>query len=210
VIVTPPYRTVILAGVKLYCEGLAQRLADTPLLVVDMTTTWTDAREKVQMHRPDVVLVDASSRAVLSHVDALRDAGPVTIVAFAVGEDEGDVIACAEAGVAAFVERSASIDDLIAATLRAVQGELTMSPRAAAALFRRVGTMSRPYMQPKGMRLTVREREVYLMLRDGMTNKDIAKRLGLRLPTVKNHVHHLLEKLGVHRRMDAVALTTRG
>jgi two-component system nitrate/nitrite response regulator NarL len=207
---TPSYRTVILAGVKLYCEGLAQRLANSPLVVVEMATTWSEAYEKIRALHPDVVLVDASSRDVLPHVDALRDAGPAQIVAFAVGEDEGDVIACAEAGVSAFVERSASIDDLVAAVTRAVQGELALSPRTAAALFRRVGTLSRPYVMPRGMRLTAREREVFLMLRDGMTNKDIAKRLGLRLPTVKNHVHHLLEKLGVHRRVDAISLTVRG
>lgn len=205
---TVPYRTVILASVKLYCEGLEQRLSNTPLLVVAMATTWSEAYEKIRELSPDVVLVDASSRDVLPHVDALRDAGPAKIVAFAVGEDEVDAIACAEAGVAAFVERSASIDDLVSAVVRAVQGELTLSPRAAAALFRRIGTLSRPYALPRGTRLTAREREVHLMLRDGMTNKDIAKRLGLRVPTVKNHVHHLLEKLGVHRRVDAIALTS--
>jgi two-component system, NarL family, nitrate/nitrite response regulator NarL len=205
--VNPSYRTVILGTVKLYCEGLAQRLAGTPLLVVDMATTWPEALDRIRRQRPQVVLMDASSHEFLPHVALLREVRDLVVVAFAVSEDEGDIIACAEAGVSAFVERSASIDDLVTAVVRGIHGELQLSPRAAATLFRRVGTLGRPDALPRGTRLTGREREILLMLRTGLSNKEIAASLGLCVPTVKNHVHRLLEKLGVHRRRDAIALT---
>lgn len=205
--VTPSYRTVILGTVKLYCEGLAQRLSATPLHVIDMATTWAEAYDRIRRHRPDVVLMDASSHEFLPHVALLRDVQDLIVVAFAVSDDEGDIIACAEAGVSAFVERSASIDDLVDAVVRGLRGELQLSPRLAATLFRRVGTLGRPGALPRGARLTAREREILLMLRSGMSNKEIATGLGLCVPTVKNHVHRLLEKLGVHRRSEAVALT---
>lgn len=202
----PRYRTVVVSGVKLFCEGLAQRLAGTQLAVVALATSWDEAYDAVRCLHPDVVLVDASSREFLAHVGSLRELGHAQVVAFAVGEDEGDAIACAEAGVTAFVERSASIEDLVGAVLRGAKGELHLSPRMAAALFRRVGLLAHVEAMPRGAKLTTREHEILLMLRNKMTNKEIAARLGLSLPTVKNHVHHLLEKLGVHRRVDAVAI----
>lgn len=202
---TPPYRALVVSGVRLFCEGLAQRLAGTSLAVVDVATTWPVACELVRRLHPDVVLIDASSREFLPHVAALREVAHAHVVAFAVEEDEGAAIACAEAGVSAFVERSASIEDLVAAVERGVRGELQLSPRMAGALFRRLGARRHPAPAlPRGARLTAREREIFLMLQNRMTNKEIAVRLGLRLSTVKNHVHHLLEKLGVHRRNDAV------
>lgn len=205
--VTPSYRTVILGTVRLYCEGLAQRLSGTPLNVIDMASTWPEAYDRIRRQRPQVVLMDASSHEFLPRVALLREVQDLIVVAFAVNEDEGNVIACAEAGVSAFVERSASIDDLVDAVVRGLRGELQLSPRMAATLFRRVGTLGRPGAVPRGAHLTAREREILLMLRSGMSNKEIAAGLGLRLPTVKNHVHRLLEKLGVHRRGEAIALT---
>jgi DNA-binding NarL/FixJ family response regulator len=57
--------------------------------------------------------------------------------------------------------------------------------------------------------LTVREREIARLVEDGLSNKQIAGRLGIEVATVKNHVHNLLEKLQVHRRGEAVARLRR-
>ncbi len=57
-----------------------------------------------------------------------------------------------------------------------------------------------------GLSLTDREREIVELLDQGLSNKEIAQRLAIRLPTVKNHVHSILEKLNVHRRGEAAAL----
>lgn len=110
--------------------------------------------------------------------------------------------ACAHAGVDGFCERGASLDGLVAAIVGASRGELEVTPRVAAALFRRVRRPddAKPSIQSPG--LTEREADVYELLR--LTNKEIASRLGLSVSTVKNHVHSLLTKLGVHRRSDAI------
>jgi DNA-binding NarL/FixJ family response regulator len=177
------------------------------LNVVAIATNWSDAYEQIRLLRPDVALIDASSREFMPHVTSVRELGIPQVVAFAVGEDEGEVIACAEAGVTAFVERSASIDDLIAAVTRGARGELQLSPRTAAVLLRRIRRVPEAMSVPRGAHLTAREREIWAMLRNKMSNKEIAAQLGLSVPTVKNHVHHLLAKLGVHRRVDALLLT---
>jgi two-component system nitrate/nitrite response regulator NarL len=68
---------------------------------------------------------------------------------------------------------------------------------------RRMGPRGRP---PGASRLTVREREILGLIDDGMSNKEIARKLCIEVRTVKNHVHNLLEKLSVHRRGEAAAL----
>lgn len=208
--VDPPHRAVILSGVRLYCEGLSERLArNDQLRIVGIATTLADAQELFRELRPNVLLIDASAREFLRAVSSLRQLSTAVVVAFAVGDEEGEAIACAEAGVNAFVERGASVDDLVRAVVGCARGELSLSPRLVAALFRRVAYLARVATVTPVADLTVREAEIYSLLRQGLSNKEIAARLRLRISTVKNHVHRLLEKLGVHRRTEAAALSRR-
>jgi DNA-binding NarL/FixJ family response regulator len=129
------------------------------------------------------------------------------IVAFAVAEVDEVVLACAEAGVASYVPRDASIEDLVASVHRAARGEMLCSPRIAATLFRRVAALAAE-VQPAAaaaVLLTRREREIVELIDGGLSNKEIAQRLSIEVATVKNHVHNLLEKLHVHRRGQAAA-----
>jgi two-component system, NarL family, nitrate/nitrite response regulator NarL len=208
--VNSPFRAVVVSDVRLFVEGLAQRLSSDPTLtVVGTAGDAATACECVRRLQPEVVLIDASSPEFLRIVPVLRDAGASQIVAFAVGEREADAIMCAEAGVSALVERSASLNDLLNAVRAGSRGELALSPRLTAMLFRRVGLLSRDGVVQTAPDLTSRESEILALLQVGLSNKQIAARLGIRLPTVKNHVHRLLEKLGVHRRAEAVALARR-
>jgi DNA-binding NarL/FixJ family response regulator len=125
-----------------------------------------------------------------------------------VTESERTVIDCAEAGVAAYVMRDESIEQLVETLAGVARREARCSPRLAGMLLRRVTELAanghvpeRPGEPP----LTQREREVLGLLADGLTNKQIAHRLSIEMPTVKNHVHSILGKLDVHRRTEAVA-----
>jgi DNA-binding NarL/FixJ family response regulator len=136
----------------------------------------------------------------------------VRVVALASSETEPDVIAYAEAGVSGFVTREESLADLVATILRAAAGDLVVSPQIAGTLLRRVTLLAaeRPWRSPADS-LTARELQVALLLDEGLSNQQIARRLQLELSTVKHHVHHILRKLGVARRSEAVAhLRQRG
>ena len=205
-----PFRAVIVSGVHLYGHGLAHQLSRFPqLAVAGVAFESAEACECVRRVRPQVVLLDASFPSFLTLVPTLREAGAAHIVAFAVGEFEADALLCAQAGVSAFVDRTASIEDLVNTVNASARGELWMSPRLVAMLFRRVGLLSRTHAAPGTVNLTAREAEILALLQQGLSNKEIASQLRLRLSTVKNHVHRLLEKLGVHRRAEAVALARR-
>jgi two-component system nitrate/nitrite response regulator NarL len=199
------HRIVIASYVRLYCEGLVACLRGVGGIdVIGVATAPDELLDLCNALAPDVVVLDAAAPMPLPSLDALRRR-PRTI-AFGVGSSASDVIACAEKGISAYVPRDASVEDLVAAIERVVRGEIVLSPRVAGELWRRLGTgdgRSRPV--PNG--LTRREQEVLALMRDGSANKEIASRLRISLSTVKNHVHHILDKLGVQRRGQAAAIS---
>jgi two-component system, NarL family, nitrate/nitrite response regulator NarL len=201
-------RVLIVAEIRLYREGLAAMLR-AESAGIDVVATAAGADDAVRGLRelsPDIVLLDmAPDNAWL--VRALEAAVPGTrVVALAVPENEREVLACAEAGVAGFVTRDASVEDVAAAVQSAARGEVLASPRMVATLFARIATLALE-RSPESIesRLTARELEILNLIDQGLSNKEIARRLTIELSTVKNHVHNIFEKLNVSRRSEAAA-----
>ena len=135
----------------------------------------------------------------------------VKIVALGVAEVEQVVMACAKAGVSGFVAPSGSVKDVVAAVHSAVRGELVCSPRMAAMLLNGVSALvARPLADVDNDTLTQREREIVLLMSEGLSNKQIARSLGIQNATVKNHVHSILSKFRVRRRGEVAAQLRRG
>lgn len=202
-------RVIIVTDVCLFREGLRGVLARSDLKVIASISPSEARTEFLEALRPDVILVDAATVRASEMVVHVTDVLPGTpVVAFAVAEcDEEEVLACAEAGVAGFVERSATIDDLVTVLHSAARGEMSCSPRVAAVVFRQMARLS-AYREVAlhNPGLTPREEEVVWLIEHGLSNKEIAQRLGIEVATVKNHVHNLLEKLHVRRRGDVAAV----
>jgi DNA-binding NarL/FixJ family response regulator len=124
-----------------------------------------------------------------------------------VPDHERDIIPCLESGAAGYIPTDASVDDLVHIVTAVANGNAWCSDRFAAFLFSRIRDFANgkwPDAREDAL-LTAREFEVIELLAEGLSNKEIAGRLNIETQTVKNHVHHLLEKLSVHKRMDAVA-----
>jgi two-component system, NarL family, nitrate/nitrite response regulator NarL len=199
---------LIVCDVRIYREGLADvlRRADQ-VYVVGAARDAPEAVGWAERASPEVVLIDMAMPRSLEVVGAITvTAHDTRIVALSVPETEREVIACAEAGVTGYVSREASIEDLLDAVTAAARGEVVCSPRVAASLVREVARRAagRPTMGT-GPRLTPRERQVVDLIDRGLSNKEIARTLHIALSTVKNHVHNILEKCDVHRRLDAVS-----
>jgi two-component system nitrate/nitrite response regulator NarL len=140
---------------------------------------------------------------------AVRGENPdCRILAFAVREDIRAILDYAEAGADGFVTISGSISELVEAIERTAAGELLCSPRIAAQLLRRAAHQAKPTSEDDSARLlTIREQQIFSSLKQGLSNKQIAAALGIAEATVKNHVHHILEKLHVTSRSQAAAST---
>ena len=203
-------QVVIVAPTRLYRDGVARVLDSSPALNVAGTAQDAESGAAlVTRAAPDVVLVDV---ALTRSLPGLVAAAHAKVIAFGVAHDEEQVIACAEAGVHGYVECDATLADLERVLRGAVRDEAVCAPWMTGALLRRVGTLARDRDgEPAAVqRLTMREREVMALVDEGLSNKQIARHLSIELPTVKNHVHNVLEKLEVHGRLEAAARVRGG
>jgi two-component system, NarL family, nitrate/nitrite response regulator NarL len=140
----PSIRVFVVSNVRLHRDGLAQALLRYGQVeVVGTAPAGTEVSERVRDQCPDAVLLDNAISGGLSMVRAIMEQAPSTkVVVFAVGEVDAQVIACAEAGAAAYVPSEASVEDLVVTLESAVRGELMCSPRVAATLFSRLATLA--------------------------------------------------------------------
>jgi len=201
-------RVLIVSDVRLYRDALAESLArHDSLSIVGSAPTPDDAIRQAAALSPDVILID---HALADSLRAIRLIGTVQpgirLVILGIHESDKGVLACAEAGVAGYVPRDASLPDLCGVIESAARGELRCSPQIAATLLRQIAQRAAaPGDLPPRAPLTSREAEIVRCIEQGLSNKEIAVRLGIQVATVKNHVHNLLEKLRVHHRADAAA-----
>jgi two-component system nitrate/nitrite response regulator NarL len=213
---TRPIRVLVVSDTRLYREGLAEVFGRTAsLVVVGAVAHALDAVEMLENEKveTDVVLLGLAADDTLQAAGFIGAAQPaVRIVALAVDDRPEGVIPLAEAGICGYVPRDAALADLIGTLRSIVRGESPCSPSVAAGLLRRLAALAGAVDAGPQVpaRLTTREQEVLSLLGEGLSNKQIAQRLCIELPTVKNHVHHVLEKLQVSRRTEAVAVVRRG
>ena len=197
-------RVTIISDVLLYREGLAASLArDGRLEVIDLAGG-NDALACVLKNRPDIVLLDGAMAQCLPLARRLRAEWPdARIVGFGISGGADELVACAESGLAAFVDCNGSVGELVEAVQGALKGELACSPQVSALLCERLASLASA-AGPSSHMLTRREREIAALIGEGLSNKEIAIDLRIGPSTVKNHVHNILEKLNVRRRAAIV------
>jgi DNA-binding NarL/FixJ family response regulator len=204
---------VVAIEARIYREGLAAALnARGNFSVVAAESTTMGALDAVASLQPQVVLVDVGMGGASALARSLTVRQPeVVMIAIAVNGDDAELMSWAEAGAAGFITRENSIDDLAECIEAAMRHELVCSPHMSAILLRRLASLAaeRPSERAGASTpLTPRQAQVLQRVQRGMTNKQIAREMGIELATVKNHVHQVLQRLNVRRRRDiAVSLT---
>jgi DNA-binding NarL/FixJ family response regulator len=113
------------------------------------------------------------------------------------------------AGASGFVLKDDPPEQLIAAIRTVAAGDALLSPAVTKRVIRRFARMERPGAPPGLDELTEREHEVLRLLADGLSNAEIGERLFVSEATVKTHVTHVLRKLGLRDRVQAVVLAHR-
>ncbi len=203
-----PIKVLLAVSVRLYREGLATTLSAEEHLRIEGTVgTPLEAQAAVCRLQPDVVIIDISFEGALNVIRELRaESSKSRILAFAVREDITAILDYAEAGADGFVTANVSVTELVEAIERTAAGELLCSPRIAAQLLRRATLQTnQAASRAAGPSLTNREQQVFSLVKKGQSNKQIGATLNIAEATVKNHVHHMLQKLQVSTRGRAAA-----
>jgi DNA-binding NarL/FixJ family response regulator len=205
-------RVLVASHIRLYREGLELVLRESAdLTLIGSASSAPDAIEQTHKLAPDIALLDmAMSGAFSVAQEVARVGGQSKIVALGMPDDETQVLSCAQIGIAGYVTRDGSVEDVVTAIRAAARGEVHCSPKIAGSLFRRLAALSTERSRRPGHgALTAREAQILRLVQEGMSNKMISRTLGIELPTVKNHVHSILVKLGIHRRAEAISLFYR-
>ncbi|MFF7635426.1 response regulator [Kitasatospora sp. NPDC008050] len=151
--------------------------------------------------RPDVVLMDLQMGAGMHGVEATRRItalpDPPAVLILTTYSTDADILAAVEAGATGYLLKDAPPPELVAAVQAAARGETVLAPPVAARLLGRVRA-GRPTLSP-------REAEILQLLASGLANRQISKRLFISEATVKTHLVHIYEKLGVDSRTAAIA-----
>lgn len=206
----------ILSDVRLCREGLALLLAHQRSIEVVGSASAHKAIGEVVELRPDIVLLDASVIDVRMLAREINDVMPDSkAIAFAICEIDEEVIACAEAEIVADVRRESSPEEMVDILYQAVRGDFVCPQRLTSSLFRYIAASSAkrrwqnsavmPERDNCDVTLTRRERDIIPFIAQGLTNKEIARTLGVGPSTIKNHVHKILEKLRLRRRGEFAA-----
>jgi two-component system, NarL family, nitrate/nitrite response regulator NarL len=209
-----PLRVLFVSDVRFLREGLPEILhQQSELAIAWVAEDQNQALELILAVHPDAVLLDTALPSGFDAVASIVAAAPdIPVIALAMVESEHDILTWAEAGIAGFVPRSASISDIVRTVSLAVRGEQICSARVAGSMIRRlrqlaVLTREERYGPVVG-RLTAREQEIAELVAQGLSNKLIARHLHIAVATVKCHVHNILDKLKLQRRGN-VALWIR-
>ena len=202
-------RVLIVEDHEVLSTSLAMVLDAQPdMLTVGRAATLAEARRAVVETAPDVVLLDhqlpdGDGVASIEELRALR-AG-IAFVVLTASTSDSVLVAAVQAGASGFVSKTRGVAEVTTAVRAAAAGEAVISPEMLMRLLPRFrGAAGEP-----ALKLTEREREVLVLLADGLSNAAIGQRLVVSVHTVRNHVANLANKLGAHSRLEVLSIAMR-
>jgi two-component system nitrate/nitrite response regulator NarL len=182
--------------------------------VVAQAGTVAEAREVMGDHEADLGVVDLSlpDGEGVELIEGLRQANPhFAALVLTASLDRAEHARAVEAGAAGVLHKSADVDQILDATRRLAAGETLLSPEELVEHLRLAGQSREEEREARASieQLTRREREVLLALARGLSNKQIAEQLHMSVDTERTHMMNILNKLGVHSRLQALLFAVR-
>ncbi|WP_424937627.1 MULTISPECIES: response regulator [Bacteria] len=212
---TGPIRVLVVDDQEMFRVGLAAILDAQPdITVAGQAADGTEARQRTRSLLPDVVLMDVRM-PVLNGIEATREilSDPVSghrprIVMLTTFDVDDYVFEALRAGASGFLLKDATPAQLVDAVRTVHAGDALLAPKVTTMLVRELAqTTPRPREHGAVFaELTDREREVFALIAEGLSNTEIAARLFIAEQTAKTHVSRVLGKLGLRDRVHAVVL----
>jgi DNA-binding NarL/FixJ family response regulator len=211
----PRVRVLVVADHALLGSTIARFLdVEADLTVVSVARTGVEAASVAARERPDVVLMDCQLPDMSGSVaaDLIRRAVPAAVFVFhSACESEPMQLDAIDSGAAAYLAKSATADNIVEAIRRAAHGEILIPAGffAKAVARQREGVTERRRLEELLVQFTPRELAVLNLLAGGLDTTAMAERLGIAGHTVEWHVRHVIEKLQVHSKLQAVVVAVR-
>jgi two-component system, NarL family, nitrate/nitrite response regulator NarL len=210
-----PVRVLIVQDHPLLASALARVLEEHPDLAVSgVSSSGAAALESVAKNRPDVVLMDFSLPDMTGPQAAqmiMSEHSQAAIVFHSADESETALLDAVDAGATAYLTKDATADQIVEAVRRASKGEVLIPVELFARAIRRqrgVATKQREREQLLAA-FTPRELDILHLLSQGLDTTAMSQRLGIAPHTVEWHVRHVIEKLQVHSKLQAVISAAR-
>lgn len=207
---TEPISIALIEDNRLVREGIAALLNQQPDLSVVAAGSEQHASLLKEVN-PRVVLLDFGLR----DGDSLRVAEKVKkefpeskVIVMDLLPVQEDIVEFVHVGVSGFITKDATLDDLVSTIRSVAEGASVLPPEMTRTLFSQIAAAAvargRTEML-ESVRMTPREREVIDLIAEGLSNKEIARRLDVGSHTVKSHVRNIMEKLMLHTRLQIAA-----
>ena len=200
---TGALRVLIIEKQMLFAKAIAQVLSSDPdIKVVGIAAS----RETALLQKDlDVVVIDIDTEEIDDVIEQFKSRSPETRVCALSAHTQGELMQhCLAAGADAYIVKDSSLQELVAAIKTLGEGKSYVDPRVAASLLRRRGPAKRMTNE-----LSPREREIIRLIAQGLSNRDIGRRLVLSEKTIKNHVSHIFAKIHCTARSQAAVHAIR-
>jgi two-component system nitrate/nitrite response regulator NarL len=199
-------RIVVCDDNRLLLEALSNALALQGFTIEAATSSPGEAIDAVKLYDPDILLIDLGfpgADGLTAAREVARSHPRTRVVIITGGDDPAPLLEAMRIGVAGYVRKDQRLEGIVAALQRASDGESAIDKT----LLRRLTSAGRSDSRRSAVaRLTQQERVVLGYLADGLQTCEIVSRLGISTSTVRSHIQAILSKLGVHTRLQAVAV----
>ena len=193
---------LIISDNRLLRDGVSALLSPATTCSVVGAVQTSDAAQVARDVDPDLVLLDAAVFAISGFACSLRDAVPRSkVIVFALETVDQHLLSSAHIGISGFVGRNGSAQGMLLAIEQTLRGQFAAGPELTTVLIDGLASAydsSQPTPLTGG--LTPRQRQIVPLIEQGLSNKEIARLLGLELATIKNHVHSILGRMQLTRR----------
>jgi DNA-binding NarL/FixJ family response regulator len=163
---------------------------------------------KIKKLKPNVILLDLGLRSQNSlHVVEIvkKDFPDAKIIVMDLAPVQADILQYVKAGANGFILKDASLNDFLITIRTVAEGSTVLPPLLVDSLFSQIvdhAVREGKTKLKESVRMTAREREVIVLLGEGLSNKEIAQKIHVSTYTVKSHIHNIMEKLALHTRLE--------
>jgi two-component system, NarL family, nitrate/nitrite response regulator NarL len=213
---SPPIRILLVDDAALFRHAISELIdRQENLEVIGEAENGLEAVEKAKELRPDLIVMDVEM-PLMDGVEATRvireELPEIKVVMLTVSDADEHLFDAIRFGAHGYLLKDLRPEELYALVRSVMRNEPALSPMMAERLLEQVREPAAPFVTiaPETLALTRRELDILELVAEGFTNKEIAAKLFIAEGTVKNHVHHTLEKLQLENRTQAAAYVLRG